>query len=225
MRAIVTEPFRTRRQRRTSARWTTRSSTNCTSAAYPSSFEWRSTSRHVRGSDRKNPLSAGTRRDACRTDAGDGFRRAGRSPPPWLRGACSNYWGYSTHSFYSPHPRYCVEPARAPQEFRALVDALHAAGIGVLLDVVFNHTAEAGANGPVINFKVLRERHLLSPRYRHDGRGFTATTRVAEIRSTAIIRWCPRSSCAALNTGCANSASMAFGSILRASSRAASTAN
>lgn len=39
-----------------------------------------------------------------------------------------NYWGYSTHSFYSPHPRYCVEPARAPQEFRAFVDALHAAG-------------------------------------------------------------------------------------------------
>jgi glycogen operon protein len=66
-----------------------------------------------------------------------------------------NYWGYSTHSFYSPHPRYCVEPARAPQEFRAFVDALHAAGIRVLLDVVFNHTSEAGMNGPVIHFKVL----------------------------------------------------------------------
>ncbi|SAL12664.1 glycogen debranching protein GlgX [Caballeronia choica] len=66
-----------------------------------------------------------------------------------------NYWGYSTHSFYSAHPRYCVDPVRAPHEFRALVDALHAADIGVLLDVVFNHTAEAGANGPVINFKVL----------------------------------------------------------------------
>ncbi|WP_236572387.1 glycogen debranching protein [Burkholderia sp. 8Y] len=67
----------------------------------------------------------------------------------------TNYWGYSTHSFYSPHSRYCVEPARAPQEFRALVDAMHAAGIRVLLDVVFNHTAEAGLTGPVINFKVL----------------------------------------------------------------------
>ncbi|WP_425606003.1 glycogen debranching protein [Paraburkholderia sejongensis] len=66
----------------------------------------------------------------------------------------SNYWGYSTHSFYSAHPRYCVDPARAPQEFRALVDALHAVGIRVLLDVVFNHTAEAGKNGPVIHFKV-----------------------------------------------------------------------
>ncbi|MFM0049680.1 glycogen debranching protein GlgX [Caballeronia grimmiae] len=70
------------------------------------------------------------------------------------RGLC-NFWGYSTHSFHSPHPRYCVEPHRAPQEFRALVDALHAAGIRVLLDVVFNHTSEAGLAGPVINFKAL----------------------------------------------------------------------
>ncbi|GAB7522661.1 glycogen debranching protein GlgX [Paraburkholderia sp. 2C] len=66
-----------------------------------------------------------------------------------------NFWGYSTHSYYSPHPRYCRDPARAPQEFRALTDAMHAAGIAVLVDVVFNHTAEAGATGPVINFKGL----------------------------------------------------------------------
>jgi isoamylase len=67
----------------------------------------------------------------------------------------TNYWGYSTHSFFSPHPRYCVNPGEGPREFRALTDALHAAGIGVLLDVVFNHTAESGAQGPVINFKGL----------------------------------------------------------------------
>ena len=66
-----------------------------------------------------------------------------------------NYWGYSTHSFFSPHPRYCNDAARGPHEFRALVDALHEADIGVLLDVVFNHTAEGGADGPVINFKGL----------------------------------------------------------------------
>ena len=66
-----------------------------------------------------------------------------------------NYWGYSPHSFFSPHPRYCENPADAPREFRALTDALHAAGIGVILDVVFNHTAEAGSHGPVINFKGL----------------------------------------------------------------------
>ena len=76
-------------------------------------------------------------------------------PPQVARRGLSNYWGYSTHSFYSPHPRFCVDPRRAPQEFRALSDALHAAGIRVLLDVVFNHTAEGGDSGPVINFKGL----------------------------------------------------------------------
>jgi isoamylase len=76
-------------------------------------------------------------------------------PLPVAAKGLENYWGYSTHSYYSPHPRYCLDPARAPQEFRALTDALHDAGIDVLLDVVFNHTAEGGASGPVINFKGL----------------------------------------------------------------------
>jgi glycogen operon protein len=66
-----------------------------------------------------------------------------------------NYWGYSTHSFYSPHPGYCVDPVAAAREFRDLVDAFHAAGIGVLLDVVFNHTSEGGQTGPIVNFKGL----------------------------------------------------------------------
>ena len=76
-------------------------------------------------------------------------------PPAVAARGLRNYWGYSTHSFYSPHPRYCVDTARADWEFRALIDALHAAGIGVLLDVVFNHTAEGGAQGPMISFKGL----------------------------------------------------------------------
>jgi isoamylase len=68
-----------------------------------------------------------------------------------------NYWGYCPHSFYSPHPHYCVRPDNVTQEneFRQLIDALHGASIRVILDVVFNHTAEGGASGPVINFKGL----------------------------------------------------------------------
>jgi isoamylase len=68
-----------------------------------------------------------------------------------------NYWGYSPHSFYSPHPHYCVKTDQETHqsEFRQLIEALHDAGIRVILDVVFNHTAEGGANGPVINFKGL----------------------------------------------------------------------
>lgn len=67
----------------------------------------------------------------------------------------NNYWGYSTHSFFSPHPGYCVNPEKGThvQEFRDLVKALHKAGIGVIMDVVFNHTSESGEDGPVINFK------------------------------------------------------------------------
>ena len=67
----------------------------------------------------------------------------------------TNYWGYSTHSFFSPHPGFCVTPEHGThaKEFRDLVKALHKAGIGVILDVVFNHTSEAGAEGPIINFK------------------------------------------------------------------------
>jgi len=66
-----------------------------------------------------------------------------------------NFWGYSTHSFFCPHPGYCVSPEEGTHlnEFRDMVKSLHRAGIGVILDVVFNHTAEAGASGPVINFK------------------------------------------------------------------------
>ncbi|WP_411726687.1 glycogen debranching protein GlgX [Methyloglobulus sp.] len=76
-------------------------------------------------------------------------------PPNTADLGLKNYWGYSTHSFFSPHPGYCVTPEQGThlQEFRDLVKALHRAGIGIIMDVVFNHTAESGAQGPVINFK------------------------------------------------------------------------
>ncbi len=82
------------------------------------------------------------------------FDRQDVPPGPEALGL-GNYWGYSTHSFFSPHPGYCVaEDATAHRDdFRDLVKALHEVGIGVILDVVFNHTAEGGIDGPMINFK------------------------------------------------------------------------
>jgi isoamylase len=66
----------------------------------------------------------------------------------------SNYWGYAPLAFFAPHSHYAAgeDPRR---EFRDMVKALHAAGIGVILDVVFNHTAEAGPAGPTMSFKGL----------------------------------------------------------------------
>ncbi|MGB7931314.1 MAG: glycogen debranching protein GlgX [Gammaproteobacteria bacterium] len=82
------------------------------------------------------------------------FDRQDVPPGPEALGL-GNYWGYSTHSFFSPHPGYCVaeDAVVHRDDFRDLVKSLHEVGIGVILDVVFNHTAEGGIGGPTINFK------------------------------------------------------------------------
>jgi isoamylase len=66
-----------------------------------------------------------------------------------------NYWGYQPVSFFAPHRAFSArQDAQGPViEFRDMVKALHRAGIEVILDVVFNHTAEGGADGPLIAFK------------------------------------------------------------------------
>lgn len=65
----------------------------------------------------------------------------------------TNYWGYNPINYFSPEPRYVVK--EAVNEFRQMVDALHTAGLEVILDVVFNHTAEGGLDGPTLAFKGL----------------------------------------------------------------------
>ena len=78
-------------------------------------------------------------------------------PAPVAALGLANFWGYSPLALASPHPGYATDPdpASHEEEFRAMVRAFHAAGIGVLLDVVLNHTAEGGATGPALNFKTL----------------------------------------------------------------------
>jgi len=65
------------------------------------------------------------------------------------------YWGYDPMCFFAPHSGYCVNPEYGDhmKEFRDMVRALHEAGIEVILDVVFNHTAEGDNLGPVFSFK------------------------------------------------------------------------
>ncbi|MGE0517370.1 MAG: glycogen-debranching protein, partial [Candidatus Binatia bacterium] len=68
-----------------------------------------------------------------------------------------NYWGYSPVSFFAPHHAYSSrpDPVGPVDEFRDMVKTLHRAGIEVILDVVFNHTAEGGAGGPTLCFRGL----------------------------------------------------------------------
>ena len=67
----------------------------------------------------------------------------------------TNYWGYNTIGFFAPHQRYgsAASAHGHVAEFKAMVKALHQAGIEVILDVVYNHTAEGGAFGPTLSFR------------------------------------------------------------------------
>ncbi|CAB5029287.1 MAG: glycogen debranching protein GlgX [Actinobacteria bacterium] len=71
-----------------------------------------------------------------------------------------NYWGYSTLGYFAPQAGYAADKTPGGQvgEFKAMVKALHAAGIEVILDVVYNHTCESGADGPSLMFRGLGER-------------------------------------------------------------------
>jgi isoamylase len=73
------------------------------------------------------------------------------------RGGLSNYWGYNPVSFFAPHNGYSAgrDPLAVLDEFRDMVKALHRAGIEVILDVVYNHTAESDHTGPCFCFKGL----------------------------------------------------------------------
>jgi isoamylase len=64
-----------------------------------------------------------------------------------------NYWGYNTIGFFAPDPRYAMSPGFAHAEFKQMVARLHEAGLEVILDVVYNHTAEGNEMGPTLSFK------------------------------------------------------------------------
>ena len=85
------------------------------------------------------------------------------SEPRLTEMGLANYWGYNPIAFFAPHGAYAVDdPVR---EFRTMVKAMHAAGIEVILDVVFNHTGEAGEGGPTLSLRGLdtSEYYLLEP--------------------------------------------------------------
>jgi len=82
-----------------------------------------------------------------------------------------NYWGYDPLALFAPHRGYAVssEPGAQVREFKEMIRALHQAGIEVILDIVFNHTAEGNEKGPTLSFKGLENRvyYMLTNGGRH----------------------------------------------------------
>jgi isoamylase len=70
-----------------------------------------------------------------------------------LERGLTNYWGYNSIGFFAPDCRYAHEPEQTLREFKEMVAALHAANLEVILDVVYNHTAEGNERGPTLSFK------------------------------------------------------------------------
>jgi isoamylase len=70
-----------------------------------------------------------------------------------LERGLTNYWGYNSIGFFAPDPRYASEPEQCLREFKEMVARFHDAGLEVLLDVVYNHTAEGNELGPTLSFK------------------------------------------------------------------------
>ncbi|WP_109507560.1 glycogen debranching protein GlgX [Nocardioides speluncae] len=82
------------------------------------------------------------------------------SEPSLAERGLVNYWGYNSIGYFAPHNGYSSTGDRGQQvtEFKQMVKAFHAAGLEVLLDVVYNHTAESGPTGPTLSFRGLDDR-------------------------------------------------------------------
>ena len=104
----------------------------------------------------------------------------------------SNYWGYSSIGFLAPHAAYSASGTRGEQvsEFKGMVKALHRAGIEVILDVVYNHTAEGNHQGPMLSFKGIDNAtyYRPSPEDRRYYMDFTGTGNTLDPTHPSVLR-------------------------------------
>jgi isoamylase len=114
------------------------------------------------------------------------------SEPHLLRRGLANYWGYNTVGFFAPHAAYSSAGTRGEQvrEFKAMVRALHAAGLEVLLDVVYNHSGEGDVAGPTLAFRGLDNRtwYRLEPTDRSRYRDMTGCGNTLDLRSAGALQ-------------------------------------
>ena len=101
-----------------------------------------------------------------------------------------NHWGYNTLGFFCPAPRLAAQPGDAANEFRRMVRSLHAAGIEVLLDVVFNHTAEGDALGPTLCWRGLDNAgsYRLPPEQRAGYANYSGCGNTLDIRQPRVLQ-------------------------------------
>ena len=108
-----------------------------------------------------------------------------------LERGLSNYWGYNTIGFFAPHSAYASSGDRGQQvtEFKEMIKTLHLAGIEVILDVVYNHTAEGDQRGPTLSFRGIDNAayYRLEPKpfYYTD---FTGTGNTLNVRNAYALR-------------------------------------
>jgi glycogen operon protein len=113
------------------------------------------------------------------------------SEPHLMRRGLTNYWGYNTLGYFAPHAAYSSSGSGGGQvlEFKTMVKELHAAGIEVILDVVYNHTAEGDHTGPTLSFKGIDNPGY----YRLDGQNsarytdYTGCGNTLDVRRPAVL--------------------------------------
>jgi isoamylase len=104
----------------------------------------------------------------------------------------SNYWGYNTLNFFSPDPRYStsIGPGGRVNEFKTMVHTLHREGIEVILDVVYNHTAEGSHLGPTLSFRGIDNRayYRLTPEDERFYVDYTGTGNTLNVRNPRVLQ-------------------------------------
>ena len=102
----------------------------------------------------------------------------------------TNYWGYNTLACLAPDVRYATSPGRAAAEFKTMVRQLHAAGLEVILDVVYNHTAEGGRDGPTLSLRGIDNRsyYRLAPDDAGAYLDFTGCGNALDVRHPRVLQ-------------------------------------
>ena len=105
-------------------------------------------------------------------------------------GGLTNYWGYNTLGFLAPDVRYATSPGTAVVEFKTMVRRLHAAGLEVILDVVYNHTAEGDRFGPTLSWRGIDNAsyYRLHPDDRGAYQDFTGCGNTLDLRHPRVRR-------------------------------------